>query len=137
MTLGQDIAAALPALRAQAESMMTGACTITRPGVPTPENWNPVTLQYDITPVSVYTGKCRLRPSGQQDRGTDAAGQVFVESSYVLSLPVIGSESVAKDDLVTVTAADDPVLVGRVFTVVVDPAYMNGTARRVPVREAQ
>lgn len=134
MNLGYDFTAALPELRAQAESAMTGSCTVTRPGE---QAWNEETLQYEASLVTAYTGKCRLRPSGQQDRGTDAAGQVFVESSYVLSLPVVGSEGVQRDDTVTVTAADDPVLVGRVFTVVVDPAYMNGTARRVPVREAQ
>lgn len=132
-----DVDAIVAEGRAVAESLMTGTCTITRPGVPSPENWNPVTLQHDLTPVTAYTGKCRLRPTGQQDRGTDAAGQMFVESSYVLSLPVIGSEDVQKDDTVTMTSTDDPELDGRKFTIVVDPAYQHGTARRIPVREAQ
>lgn len=135
MTLGGDITAALPGLRAQAESMMTATCLITRPGV---QVWNPATMQYESIPVDVYVGRCRLRPTQQIDRGQNAADQAFVESSYTLSLPVAGSEGVQKDDTVEITAYPaDAALVGRKYTVVVDVAHSDGTARRLPVREVQ
>jgi hypothetical protein len=114
---------------------MTAVCAITRPG---PQVWNPETLQYEAPTLAVYSGKCRLRATGQQDRGTDAASQVFVESSYVLSLPVAGSESVLKGDTVVFTLCpDDAEVVGRKYSVVAVPAQSHATARRVPIKEAQ
>lgn len=135
MNLGQDIAAAMPALRAAAESRMTAHCVITRAGEPV---WNPVTMQNDETPVTVFEGPCRVRLGGSQDQAKNAADQSFIASLYVLSLPVVGSEGVRAADVVRVVSApDDPALPGTVFTVVAAPAYSQGTARRFPVRETQ
>jgi hypothetical protein len=104
---------------------------------PEGRRWNPDTLQYEHVPYVSYEGRCRVRPTGQQDRGTDAADQLFVESSYTLSLPVVGSEGVRRDHMVKVTACpDDPALVGKVFSILAVPAYSGGTARRVRVVEA-
>ena len=114
---------------------MTATCTITRPGE---RVWNPESLQYETGTAAVYTGGCRVKRGEAQDRGDDAANQAFIESLYLLYLPVDGSEVVRKDDTVTVTGyTADPGLVGRKYTVVASPAYSDGTARRLPVREVQ
>ena len=135
MTLGGDIAAALPGMRAQAESRMTATCTITRPGAPV---WNPATLQNESTPVTVYTGKCRVRVADRQDRAANVADQSFMAAQYVLSLPVVGSEGVRRDDTVTVTVCpEDAALVGDAFRVVAESAGSQMTARRLTVTRTQ
>lgn len=133
--LGEDVAAFLPELRAQAESLMTAACAITRSG---PLTWNPSTLQHESSTVSVYTGKCRVKRGGAQGSAETVADQTLTESAYAVHLPVVGSEGILVGDVVTITACpDDAEMVGRVFTVEASPAYSQGTARRVPVRESQ
>lgn len=135
MTLADDIAAALPGLRAEAESRMRDTCTITREGVAT---FNPVTLQNESTPTVVYQGPCRLKDTVVRARDLTVADQGIVEGRYLLSLPVATSGSVRKDDTVTFTdSVTDPALVGRVYTIISGPAYADGTARRFPVRETQ
>ena len=136
MTLGADIAAALPELRVQAESRMTASCTITRPGDEVV--WNPETMQNESLPVTVYTGRCRVRAGGQQDRAENAADQSFMASQYILSLPVVGSEGVRRDDTVTITGCpEDAALVGDVFRVVAESAGSQTTARRLTVTRTQ
>ena len=136
MTLGVDIAATLPYLRGEAESRMTASCTITRPGDEVV--WNPETMQNENVPVTVYTGRCRVRAGGQQDRAENAVDQSFMASQYILSLPVVGSETVKRDDTVTVTACpEDAALVGDVFRVVAESAGSQTTARRLSVARTQ
>lgn len=136
MNLGADLMAALPGLRAAAESRMTASCTITRPGDETV--WNPETMQNENVPVTAYTGPCRVRAAGQQDRAENAADQSFMASQYILSLPVVGSEGVRRDDTVTVTACpEDAALVGDVFRVVAESAGSQMTARRLAVARTQ
>lgn len=134
MSLGMDAAWALPQLRAAAESLMSAQVVITRPGAQT---YNATTKQYDAATVTVYTGPGRVRPYSHRDQRLTVADQVFTSGPHILSLPVEGSEGVEKDDIVTVTAADDPGLVGRSFTIVFASAYSHGTARRFPLRETQ
>ena len=128
----QDV---LAAGRAAADLIMTASCRITRAGEPV---WNPVTMQNDTSTITVYSGRCRVRPTGQQDRGQNAADQSFVESSHRLSLPVAESTGLSDADVVEMLSCpDDPDLVGRRFTIAFVPAYSQGTARRIPVRETQ
>jgi hypothetical protein len=139
--LGDDIAAALPELRAQAESRMRDTWVITRPGA---QVWNPATKQYEGSVVTVYDGPGRLRPTALMDHATTAADQEFMESQYVLSLP-IGSHpnittgtsgDVRKDNVATCTkSADDPAMVGRKYTIGISAAHSQATARRFPVTE--
>lgn len=138
MSLGYDIAQALPGLRTQAESRMRDACTIVDP-VGT-QVWNPDTLQYDVVPATIYTGKCRVRLAGTQASQGEQAGQLFVEQGATLSLPFSEptSAAVGKDHVVTVTAsATDADLVGVKFTVTAAPHQSDATARRFPIEETQ
>lgn len=135
--LGDAIAVALPGLRAQAESRMHDMCTIVDPEGS--QVWNPATLQYDITPTTMYTGKCRVRRQGAQASQGEQAGQLFVQQEVVLSLPFSEptSADVGKDHVVTVTTATDPDLVGVKFRVVSAPHQSDATARRFQVEETQ
>lgn len=131
MSLGADIAHALPELRAGAESTMRASCRITRAGGVV---WNPETLQNESSTVDVYEGPCRLRAAGTQDAAADAADQAFIESRYILSLPVVGSEGVKGGDSVEIlTNPSDAALVGRKFNVTSVPAQSDASARRIPV----
>lgn len=133
--LGDDIADALPELRAQAESRMRDSCTVTRPGAPV---WNPTTLQNDATPVTVYTGKCRVKAAVMRDRTVTVADQALIESQFILSLPIDTSAAVEKDDVVTIdSSATDLATVGRTYRVIAAPAPSDATARRFPIRETQ
>lgn len=131
MNLGADIARTLPELRAQAESTLRATCRITRAGEPV---WNPVTLQNDESPVTSYEGPCRVRAAGTQDAAADAADQALLESRYILSLPIVGSEDVRGGDVAEIlTSPDDTALVGRMFTVTSVPAQSDAAVRRIPV----
>lgn len=124
--------------RRESESEMREKCRITRPGVGQGE-WNDDTLSYDDPPdVIAYEGKCKLRFSGARTRRSEAADQAFVEQGPTLSLPVLASTGIAKNDRVEITdSQDDPALVGRVVWVDADRAQTNATSRRIPVRETQ
>lgn len=124
--------------RHEAESEMREKCRITRPGVGQGP-WNDEKLSYDDPPdVLVYEGKCKLRFGGARARRSAAGDQLFVEQGPTLSLPVVASAGVRKDDCVKLTAsADDPALIGRTVWVDATRAQTNATSRRIPVRETQ
>lgn len=131
---GIDLALA----RRESESEMRERCTITRPGTGQGP-WSDETLSYGAPPdVVVYTGKCKLRFTGARARRRGAVDQLFVEQGPTLSLPVLTSVGIAKDDRVELTASpDDLALVGRIVWVDADRAQTNATSRRIPVRETQ
>lgn len=132
MSLGSDIAAALPGLRAQAESLMVSVCTITRGGGA--GVWNESTGQYDSTAVTVYSGPCRVRFPSTVVRESDTQNQFTVEQEPLLSLPVAGSEGVTVDDVVTITAnPSDSAMVGLTLRIAGLHAQTQATARRFPV----
>lgn len=122
-----------------AESIMADTCTITRPGVGTP-TFNTTTGQYTYPArVTVYTGKCRTQVTSLiANSSSPQAGerQVNLQGSE-FHLPVVGSESVAVNDVIEITAAPyDPALVGRKFTVIARHEKTYLTARRLRIEEA-
>jgi hypothetical protein len=137
MNLGYDIAAALPGLRAQAESRMVDECVIHGDPVPV---WNDATLDYDLTPSLVYMGRCRIRLANTAVRVDEQAGQLFAQSDAILSLPFsdTASADVRKGDVVTITASrNDPALEGAEFTIAFVGQQTDATARRFPLEETQ
>lgn len=113
MTLGYDIARALPELRAAAESRMTETVTVglytvtTYPGTGDPTR----TLTTER-----YSGVGRVRYAERSVLNTGQASPVAVMEP-VLSIP-FGSPACFDGDEVEVSAStDDPVLVGRRFKV--------------------
>lgn len=132
-----DIAAALPELRAHAESLMVDSCTIARrrldeSGEPVRE-MDPVTLELTDVWDEVYAGRCRVQRPGAVMVGSepDVGGAEYsVEVVHVqVPLSVLG---VKADDRVTVTAvgaASDPDSVGMVLSVRVNRHKTHATKR--------
>src|SRR5688500_15713819 len=90
MNLGTDIAAALPELRAQAESLMQDACEVTVPGAGRGP-WNEETGTYDPPPpVVLYAGKCRVRQPNTGGNQSEAGEATFNVSDRIVSLPLSG-----------------------------------------------
>lgn len=135
MTLADDIAAALPTLRAEAESMMLDACRIERPGAGQGV-FNEATGQYD-PPAStlVYEGPCRVQVTdGLNVQDAQAGERLVTIQRLTLHLPVSTSAGVQVDDVAVMTVATyDDALLGRRYRVDGLHAKSGATARRVQV----
>lgn len=133
---GPDIAAALPELRAHAESRMLDTCAITRPGDGVGP-WNPATREYDpAEPVTVYEGRCEVQEAGAQERGATAGESDLDLKRYIVKVPVADTAGIRPDDDVRITsAANDPDLLDRHFTVEALHHKTFATARRLPCVE--
>lgn len=128
MILGNEVAAALPFLRTQAESRMRGTCTIDRPtDETTTDDDGVVTTVFE----SVYTGKCYTRyPGLAQEANREIGGATVVESRIVVRIP-FGTIH-RPGDRVTITAdLDNPQLAGDVYTVESIDSQSQATAQRL------
>lgn len=132
VVLGDAVGAALPALRAHAESLMRDRCRVERV---TGTARDEATLEdVDVVEV-VYEGPCRVRVGGAQPSTDLVAGREFTVTDAVVKLPV-GAERFADDDRVTITeCAYDPALVGAVFSVLARETVTTATSRRLHVSE--
>ena len=81
--IGDDIAEALPELRAHAESLMTATATVTRDGEPA---WDPETETMIGGAVTVYDGPARLIRAAAGG-AVDAAGDDVQATPYVVAVP--------------------------------------------------
>lgn len=130
--LGDDVDAALPELRAHAESLMVDACRVERR---TGRVLDEDSLEYVDAWASVYEGRCRVQVAGTQAQQESPAGRAFTVIDAVVQLPVSSVEFV-DDDRVTVTAsAHDPALVGVVLSVTSREVKSHATMRRLHVSE--
>lgn len=132
MSLGDDVVAVLPLLRAEAESLMRDRCVIERPGalVTDPETG-------DVTPsmTEVYSGKCKIQSKDSATATPDAAEASFVVVSRQVHIPA-GAADVRNNDVVTVTASVlNPFGVGRRYRVEGFTPDTFDTAARIPVKE--
>lgn len=131
MSLGSDIAGELPALRAQAESMMFDSFRgerLSRGPL------DPVTGQYAEVRTVVYSGPGRLRAEARDVAREVAQGELTATSRSVLSLPVATSGSVRVDDVFTCVSSEfDSSMVGVVVRIDGRPEQSLATARRFPV----
>jgi hypothetical protein len=131
MSIGPILASTMPYLRTQAESMMGETCTITRTN-PAPGPFDPVTGMYATpTPLTVYSGPCRVKGNVRADRIVHAGEQPVTLYRFTVSVPV-GSTVFEVDDTVHVTAsALDPGMAGLNLRVR-EPEYGSQiTARRL------
>lgn len=137
------IAAALPELRAHAESLMVDSCTITRrrlgeDGLPVRE-MDPVTLELTDVWDEVYAGSCRVQRPGAVMVGREpvVGGVEFnVETVHVqVPLTVLG---VKTNDRVTITAVgaiSDPENLGLVASVRTNQHKTHATKRTLVCEE--
>lgn len=117
--------------RAAAEAAMVDAVTIRR-------TTGMTTVGPTVTPVQtvVYTGKARIQQAQAMGRRMDIGEAELIILHLELQLPVVGSEAVARGDVVTVTAAvNDSALVGRTFEVRDLHHKTEATARRMTCEE--
>lgn len=130
--LGDDIAAALPELRAQAESMMVDTCKVEYVNGTTWDEGSGTSVPAYATR---YEGKCRVQTTLTSEANPNAGEREWTVQSLTVAVPMsaIGFEV---GDRVTITsAALDADLVGRVFTVVALAHKTHMTARRLRVDE--
>lgn len=136
MTLGSDIAAVLPGLRAEAESRMSESVT----GGAFTDGTDPVTGDPTRIPGSVrYAGVGRVRyaslAASSTSTGADQIGQPVVVQTPYLSIPW-GSPRLFEGDEVRVDAsASDPMLVGRAYQVAGNAVIGSVTSHRYPLTE--
>lgn len=132
MSLGSDIAAALPGLRAEAESRMGELVQVGRfadgvdeaTGDPT---WVIVTER--------YAGKARIRWGSREVTNANAPSMPITVQEPYLSVPFGTPRFFDNDQVLIVASADDPILVGRRFRVQGYPAAGQVTAHRYPLEE--
>lgn len=117
--------------RAAAELGMADTVTIRRTtGV--------TTVGPTVTPVQtvVYAGKARVQQAAAMGQRTDIGEAELVILRLELQLPVVGSEAVARGDIVTVdSAVNDTALPGRTFEVRDLHHKSEATARRMTCEE--
>lgn len=135
MALGDVIGAALPGMRAEAESMMLDACTVTRTTAP---GWNDTTGEETPgTTTTVYDGPCRVRMARGGGTPADSGEAQWTLNGATVSLPVATSGDVRTGDTVTLTASSfDPAAVGLVAQVKGLHWQTYSTARRLECETA-
>jgi len=116
--LGHDIAAALPELRAQAESLMVDACRVERPTGET--TLDPDTLAEVPVYEVVYEGKCRIqRSAALRSPEASPGGYEFGVGTVMVQAP-LSALGIKRGHRLTVTevgAETDADLLGLVATV--------------------
>jgi len=132
--LGDDLAAALPELRAHAESMMADTIRVERQ---TGTTQDPVTLEDVATWATVHEGPGRVQRPGNQPAETVAGEVEFGVSTVLVQLP-LSVTGVKRDHRVTVTALgplSDPDLLGVVATVKANLTKSHPTKRTLVCEE--
>lgn len=136
MTLGADIAAALPELRAQAESLMIDTLLVERATGET--TMDPDSLEIVPVYAQVYSGKGRVqRPGALSPREDVAGGFEFGIRTILAQLP-LSAAGITGGDRVTVTAVGavaDPDLLGLVATVRANLTKTHPTKRTLVCEE--
>jgi hypothetical protein len=120
--------------RAAAASGFIDTCLIQRAGTPVTD---PLTGIVTTPTATVYEGVCRFQQAAAPWAGPATVAQAAVGlSALEIQLPVVGSEGVTKDDIVTcVTATHDADLVGKAFTIQGAHHASHKTTRRLPLME--
>ena len=134
--LGDEVAAALPDMRAAAESLMTSTWRIERQvvidGKPAAE-----VINHKSVPIRevAYKGKAKLQTYEGHEVALPAGGATVVQQRMSLHLPVHAFRPLP-GDVATCLASSDPLMVGkRVRVVQAAPFKEHATAYRVFVDE--
>ena len=135
--MSRDIAMA--AGRAFAEAGFIDSCVVERRGGAVTDPLDG-TVTYPMTPIYGTVAApaiCRVQQSAAPWAGPATVGQAGIGlSALEIQLPVVGSEGITKDDVVTITACTfDADLVGKVFSVQGAHHATHKTTRRLPLQE--
>lgn len=132
MSLVDDLLAALPVFRSEAESLMIDACTITRPGETVTD---PDSGDVTNTATEVYSGKCKVQSKDSATANPEAGEHTFTVVSRQVHIPANAAD-VREGDVVTITASLlNAVLVGKQYRVGGFTPDSFDTAFRLPVKE--
>lgn len=114
MSLGYDIAQALPGMRAEAESRMDDQIKTTRDGE---KVWDEADGKWVTSKVVIYEGKARIKRPNDISIDAEAGSQLITVGRPQVHVPV-GSPVFAPADLIEVTACPSRAdQVGRRFRV--------------------
>lgn len=118
--------------RAAAERLMTDTLTVTRAsGEPVTD---PETFEVTYPRAVVYAGKGRIQSRDTDAEAVTQGAQDFTLGDSIVQVPV--TVPLAVDDEVTVDASlTDPLMVDRVFRVVIIPRKTHATMVRAGVEE--
>lgn len=135
MTLGSDINAALPLLRAEANSRMTETVTVGSFDDGVGDDGAPTRVPVETR----YTGRARVRYASLATASTSIAGDqigqpVVVQSPY-LSIPHGSPRLHEGDEVLVDSSASDELLVGRQYRVAGNGTIGTTTAHRYPLTE--
>jgi hypothetical protein len=129
--LGDDIAAALPGLRAEAESRMSETVQAGR----FRDGTDPVTGDPTrVLEAERYAGKARIRWSSRDVSDSNATSSPVGAQEPYLSIP-FGSTRLWADDEVLVVDSPDPLLIGRQFRIQGAAVAGQVTAYRYPLTD--
>lgn len=135
MSLADEVAASLPEMRLEAESLMVDTVVVEQQDGTTID---PDTLAEVLAWVPVYEGIARIqRPGALSPRDVVAGGYEFDERSILAQLPlaVTGIVSGHRVRVTAVGAVSDPDLVGLVATVQANLAKTHATKRTLVCQE--
>lgn len=132
--IGADIAAALPELRAHAESLMVDECVIERrTGRVTVD---PNTLEESPEWVTVLESPCRVQRARSEATAEPVVGEYeFATAQVTIQLPISVTQARRHDRVTITSAAIDPAGVGRAYTVLRDATKTHATMRRLVCEE--
>ena len=110
---------------------MLDECAVTRPGEPVTD---PDTGEVTTPSVLVYAGRCKVQSKDSSVSSPEAGGHSFTVVSRQVHIPA-ESADVRDGDVITITAARTPQLVGKVYRVDGFTPDSFDTAFRLPVKE--
>jgi sulfite reductase alpha subunit-like flavoprotein len=118
--------------RAKAEELMTDTCVINRI---TGWTLDPNTGANTPTLAPQYSGKCRVKVAGASTAQDSSVGETSVpQIPTVVSVPT-SVITLAEGDQVTISASNDPELVGKVLLIKAIQTSTHITARRLLCEE--
>lgn len=135
-----DVAAALPGMRDQAESLMLDDCVIRRPSGETtidPDTGLPTT-----TWTTIYGGtgeheqdRCKVQSEAVVTLNPTSGDHTYTVDRWMVHLPVSAAGIKVGDEITITASALDPANVGRKFHVSGLFRKSMATAQRLPVEE--
>ena len=113
MNIADEISAALPDLKAHAESLMTSTARIARAGESV---WDEESGEYVDGDAVVYEGRCKVQTFQAFEAEPEAGGAQRVVQRYYLHVPVSAGVFLP-GDRAEITASANPNLIGNVYVV--------------------
>lgn len=110
---------------------MLDTCTATRPAAP---STNTTTGAVTTSSTSLYSGKCKVQAGGLSAATPEVSGRVATVERPQVHVPV-GAWTPMVGDVITITAARDSYLVGRLYRVAAIGLKSHATALRLGVEE--